>query len=66
MLDLTSGSELLKQEGSNCKKKKWHGNLDSMTFQQNRMNILTKKSTLKLPEIIEASTFIIKKVKTRI
>ena len=34
MLDLTSGSELLKQEGSNCKKKKWHGNLDSMTFQQ--------------------------------
>ena len=62
MLGVTSGSELFwNSEGSNFKKKKWHVNLDSITFQRkSHKNFHWKINfgfTLKLPEILGASTF---------
>ena len=46
---------VLKQEGLNCKKRKFHVNLESITFQGRLKSI---------PEIIQTSTFIVKKAKT--
>ena len=73
MLGVTSGSELFwNSEGSNFKKKKWHVNLDSITFQRNyknRIKISIEKSTLDLPwnylKFSEHQLFIIKKLITR-
>ena len=67
MLGETPERTVLKQEWSNCKKSKCYVNLDLITFQQKlHENINSKLNflyTLKLPEIIRKSTFIIKKFK---
>ena len=59
---------LLKQEGLSCKKRKCHVNLDSIMFQRKLHNNfkwkINSRFTLKIPEIIRTSTFIVKKVKT--
>ena len=59
-----------KQERSNCKKRKCHVNLDSVTGHRKSHENFNKKInfrlTLKLTEIIRTSTFIIKKLKTLI
>ena len=58
---------VLKQEGLNCKKKKCHLNLGSIIFQRKLHNYFKWKInyqfTLKIPEIIRTSTFIVKKSK---
>ena len=58
----------VKQEAKNCKKRKCNVNMDSMTFQRKLHEYLNQKInfgfTMKLPEIIQTSTFIIKELKT--
>ena len=53
-----------KQGASNSKKRKYHVNLDSITFQ--RKSQKNFRFTLKLPKIIRTSIFIIEKLKTHI
>ena len=60
---------LLKQEVLNCKKRKCHVNLDTIIFQQKLHSNFKWKTNfrfaLKIPEIIQTSTFIVvKNVKT--
>ena len=60
---------LWKQEVLNCKKRKCHMNLDSIIFQRKLHSNFKRKTnfrfTLKIPEIIQTSTFIVvKKLKT--
>ena len=58
----------LKQEAKNCKKRKCNVNMDLMTFQRKLHEYLNQKInfrfTMKLPKIIQTSTFIIKELKT--
>ena len=51
---------VLKEEGLNCKKKKCHGNLDSVTFQQKSHENVNQKINFEITRNNRNITFIIK------